>query len=325
VVSRAAVPPRGTDPDRSSAAAAPLEDEPIALPGWLDAMFPPGGRRRLLDVGGPRMHVWEWGAGLPVVMLHGNPSWSFLWRKVVAAVLSAGQRVKLVVPDLIGLGLSDKPAANIHTLDNHAAWMGALFDDVAPSELVLVAQDWGGPIGLCALAERAERLRGLVLCNTVAGPPRPGFKPTAFHRFARLPIVSDLAFRLGFPQNAMALTQGNMLSIAGRVARAYRWPLRHLRDRVAPLAMARMVPDSLEHPSVPALARAQTVVERWKGPTALVWGERDPVLGRVLGHLERLMPHALVTRTRAGHFLQEEVPGEIAAAVCEIAARALAN
>jgi pimeloyl-ACP methyl ester carboxylesterase len=300
-------------------------DEPAALPAWLEAMFPPGARRRMVDVGGPRMHVFEWGAGLPVLLLHGNPSWSFLWRKVVAAVLSSGQRLRLIVPDLIGLGLSDKPAARAHTLAAHGEWMGALIDQLAPSELVFVGQDWGAPIGLYALAARLERLRGLVLLNTVAGPPRADFKPTAFHRFARLPVVSDVAFRLGFPQNAMTLSQGNKLSIVGRVARAYRWPLRDLRDRVAPLALARMVPDSIDHPSVPALRRAQTVVDRWRGPSALVWGDRDPVLGRVLGHLQRLLPDAHVTRTRAGHFLQEEVPGEIAAAVCEVAARARAN
>ena len=296
-----------------------------ALPAWLDSMFPPGARRRYVDVGGPRMHVFEWGAGLPVVMLHGNPSWAFLWRKVVAAVLSSGQRLKLIVPDLIGLGLSDKPPADAHTLEHHGAWIGALLDQLAPSELVFVGQDWGAPIGLHALADRFERLRGLVLLNTVPGPPKEGFKPTAFHRLARAPVLSDVVFRLGFPQNAMALTQGNKLSIVGRVARAYRWPLRHLRDRVAPLALARMVPDSMEHPSIEPLRRAQTVVERWKGPTAIVWGDRDPVLGSVIGHMQRLMPHASVTRTPAGHFLQEEVPGEIAAAVCEVAARATAN
>jgi len=299
--------------------------EPSAMPAWLEAMFPPGARRRFVDVGGPRMHVFEWGSGLPVLLLHGNPSWAFLWRKVVAAVLSSGQRLRLIVPDLIGLGLSDKPGADAHTLANHGAWIGSMIDQLALSELVFVGQDWGGPIGLYALAERFERLRGLVLLNTVAGPPRPGFKPTVFHRFARAPILSDVAFRLGFPQNAMALSQGNKLSIVGRVARAYRWPLRRLRDRVAPLAMARMAPDSLDHPSVPALRRAQTVVDRWRGPSALVWGDRDPVLGRVFNHMQRLLPDAAVTRTQAGHFLQEEVPGEIAAAVCDVAARATAN
>ncbi len=297
-----------------------------ALPTWLDAMFPPGHTRRLLDVGGARMHFWEWGAGLPVVLLHGNPSWSFLWRKVVAQVLSQGQRIRVIVPDLIGLGLSDKPHdPGAHTLAAHAHWVGALLDQVAPTELVLAVQDWGGPIGLAALAERAERLRGLVVLNTVLGPPRAETRPTAFHRFARLPVVAEAAFRLGFPQNLMALSQGNKLSIVGRVARAYRWPLRHLTDRVAPLALARMVPDTIDHPSVAWLRTAQRVAEEFRGPSAIVWGDRDPILGRALDRAQALLPRATVTRTSAGHFLQEEVPELIAEAICDVIARATAN
>jgi haloalkane dehalogenase len=298
-----------------------------ALPDWLAAMLPPGGRRRLVDVGGARMHVAEWGQGLPVVMLHGNPSWGFLWRKVVAELQAAKVRLRLIVPDLVGLGLSDKPRdPTVHTIERHGQWLGALLDQLAPDDVVLAAQDWGGPIGLWALAERQERLRGLVICNTVVGPPRPGFKPTAFHRFARLPVVADTVFRwAGFPQNTMTLVQGDRTSILGKVSRAYRWPLRHIADRVAPLALARMVPDSFQHPSIAALEKAQTVVESFRGPRAIVWGDRDPVLGSVRRHVERLMPGALVTRTRAGHFLQEEVPRDIASAIAEVAARAQAN
>ncbi len=110
-------------------------------------------------------------------------------------------------------------------------------------------------------------------------------------------------------------------SIQGDVARAYRWPLRRLADRVAPLALAHMVPDSLAHPSVAVLERCQSLVTRFRGPMAIVWGDRDPVLGRVRRHLERLLPEVPVTVTEAGHFLQEEVPVEIAKAVVSVAAR----
>jgi haloalkane dehalogenase len=94
---------------------------------------------------------------------------------------------------------------------------------------------------------------------------------------------------------------------------------------VAPLALARMVPDSPAHPSIAALRQCQSVVEAFTGPAALVWGERDPVLGRVLSHLARLLPAASVTRTQAGHFLQEEVPDEIAAAIREVASARLSR
>ena len=293
-----------------------------ALPDWLARQLP--FRRSLVDVGdGLRMHVMEQGAGRPVVMLHGNPTWGYLWRKVALAL--AGEPLRIVLPDLVGLGLSDKPRdPAVHTLENHARWLGALLDAVVPERFVFVGQDWGGPIGLRALAEqpRATRVDGMVLANTVIGPPRPGFKATAFHRFARLPIVSDVAFRVaGFPQNALWWAQGDKRSIRGDVARAYRWPLRHIADRVAPLALARMVPDSDAHPSIASLARCQEFVDGFRGPIALVWGDRDPVLGRVRSFLERRLPNAPVTRTEAGHFLQEEVPAELAAAVRDVTRR----
>jgi cis-3-alkyl-4-acyloxetan-2-one decarboxylase len=290
--------------------------EPI--PDWIERQLPPGARRRIVDVGGARMHVMEWGEGRPVLLQHGNPTWGFLYRKVLKAL--AGAPLRLVAPDLVGLGFSDKPGAEAHTLDNHARWLGALLDELKLEELVFVAHDWGGPIGLRALADRPGLLKGLVVLNTVVSPPRPGFRPSAFHRLARLPIVSTLLFRgLGFPQRALHRVQGDRTSIRGEVARAYRVPLRGWSRNAAPLALARMVPDSMSHPSIEPLRRCQQVVEGFDGPAAIVWGDRDPILGRVRTWIEKLLPRARVTRTDAGHFLQEEVPAEIAAAVRAVA------
>jgi haloalkane dehalogenase len=294
-------------------------NNPPELPRWIEEMLPAGGRRSMIDVPDGRMHVMEWGQGRTVLLVHGNPSWGFLYRKVVAAL--AGAPLRLVVPDLIGLGLSDKPRdPAAHTLVAHGARLAALIDALDLRDLVLVGQDWGGPIGLHAMHQRPGRMAGLVVLNTVLGPPRPGFKSTSFHRFARMPIVSDLAFRgLGLPEQMMALVQGDRRSIRGRVRRAYAWPLRRLRDRTAPLALARMVPDSLDHESIPALRECEAVVTSHTGPAAIVWGDRDPVLGRVRTRCEALLPQAPVTRTRAGHFLQEEVPDVIAEAIVGVA------
>jgi pimeloyl-ACP methyl ester carboxylesterase len=308
---------------------------PARLPRWLEAMFPRGMRRLLIDVGdGLQMHVAEWGPedARPVLMVHGNPSWGFLYRKVVADLLDTRDEgltrspippLRLVVPDLIGLGCSDKPRdASMHTLENHGRWLGAALDALDLRDLVYVGQDWGGPVGLHALSSRLDRVSGMVILNTVPGPPREGFRATSFHRFARLPVVSDLVFRgLGFPQNTMAIAQGDKTSIVGRAALGYWWPLRHLRDRVAPLALARMVPDSMHHASIAPLRVCQEAVTSFRGPIAIVWGDRDPVLGSVIGHLRRLLPNAVVTRTRGGHFLQEEVPGPIADAVRDVVLR----
>lgn len=281
----------------------------------------------MVDVDGAHVHVAEWGPpdAMPILMLHGNPSWGFLYRKVVAAL--AGEPLRLVVPDLVGLGLSDKPTdPSMHTLVHHGRWIGNLVDRLGLDDLVFVGQDWGGPIGLAALGPRIERVRGMVILNTAVGPPRADFRPTAFHRVAQMPVVSDVLFRwLGLPQKLMTLAQGNKASIVGRAALGYAWPLRRLADRVAPLALARMVPDAMTHPSIPALARCQETITAFRGPVAVVWGDRDPVLGSVIRHVERLLPHAIVTRTAAGHFLQEEVPDVIAAAIRDVVARTRAN
>jgi haloalkane dehalogenase len=290
------------------------------LPAFIARELP--FRRSLVDVGGLRLHVMEAGEGAPVVLLHGNPTWGYLWRKVAARLASAPLR--LVMPDLAGLGLSDKPRdPRFHTVENHARILGALLDAIVRGPLVLVLHDWGGPLGLAALADRPGRLAGLVATNTLVGPPRPGFRPSRFHVFANRPVLSDVAFRLlGFPQNALGLVQADRRSISGDVARAYRWPLRRIRDRVAPLALARMAPTRDDHPSIAPMRRALEVARAFAGPTAVVWGERDPVIGRALRGVAEALPRAPVTRVVAGHYPQEETPGPIADAILDVARRA---
>jgi cis-3-alkyl-4-acyloxetan-2-one decarboxylase len=288
------------------------------MPGWISDMLPAGVRRKVVDVGSQSMHVMEWGGGMPVLMLHGNPTWGFLYRKIVH--LLRDMPVHCIVPDLIGLGFSSKPRSLMeHSLVNHASWMGNFIDSLGPEGLILVCQDWGGPIGVRALADRPHLLKGLVVLNTALRPPHQGFRPTLFHRFSNLPIVSDFVFRiLGFPQNILSKTQGDPSTIQGTVARAYRYPLRRIADRAAPLALARMVPSSLTHPSVQELQVCEEFIRGFKGPGSIVWGEKDPILGRVLRRMVEILPDAPVTRTKAGHFIQEEEPVAIARAITEV-------
>jgi haloalkane dehalogenase len=277
--------------------------------------------RYLVRLGDHRMHVMETGQGVPVLMMHGNPTWGFLYRRVAEAL--RGAPVRAIMPDAIGMGLSDKPTdPKIHTLEFHAGKFAELIDALELPRFVMVVQDWGGAMGVLAASMRPGRLAGLVVLNTVLGPPRADFRPTGFHRFARAPVVSDFAFRvLGFPQNAMFLAQGRWASVMGDVRRAYRFPLRGRNNNAAPLALARMVPDSMAHPSIEPLKRCQDYFTSWQGPCAIVWGDRDPVLGSVRSWIQKLKPEAECTRTPAGHFLQEEVPDEIAAAVRSVVAR----
>lgn len=295
---------------------------PPDLPLWISKMLPKNNIRYCLEVGKEKlMHVTESGQGVPVLMLHGNPTWGILYRRIMDRLL--GEEIRCIAPDLIGLGFSSKPRfMDEHTLENHARWIGALIDQLKLKELVFVGQDWGGPIGLRALADRPHLIKGLVILNTAIAPPKPGFKPTAFHKFSQMPVVSNIVFRwFGFPQTVLHRVQGNPASISGNTARAYQYPLKKYRDNAAPLALARMVPDSLDHPSVEPLRKCQSLAESFKGPAEIVWGDKDPILGRVFKRVKAMLPHAGVTRTQAGHFLQEEVPEEIAAAVRKIVQR----
>ena len=290
------------------------------IPEWIEQMLPSGHRRYCADVGdGKIMHVMETGKGYPVLMLHGNPTWAFLYRRIMERL--SGASLRCIAPDLIGLGFSAKPGRmDEHTLENHAKWLGSLIDQLKVEGLIFVGQDWGGPIGMRALAERSRLLKGLVILNTAIMPPKPDFKPTAFHKFSNMPLISDLVFRLfHFPQIALHKVQGDPDSIKGDVAKAYQYPLRKFKNNLAPLALARMVPDSVNHPTVEPLKKCQALAQNFDGPCEIVWGKKDPILGRVLPRIKQLLPKANVTETGAGHFLQEEVPDLIAGAIARVA------
>jgi pimeloyl-ACP methyl ester carboxylesterase len=269
---------------------------------------------------GRRIHFIDHGdpAARPVLMLHGNPTWSFLWRKVIALLPAC----RSVAPDLLGLGLSDRlPAAADHSLERHGEAISELVAALDLRGIVLLAQDWGGPIAMQVALRHPDRVAGVVLANTIVTLPRR-WRATWFHRLARVPVVNVLGFRvLNLPVRMLWLVQGDRRTIRGEVARAYHWPMHTWKDTETPLALARMVPVSADHPSVEPLRRGEEWLRGFGGPLAFVWGTRDPVLGRALGRHERAFPAAPVTRTRAGHFLQEEVPEALAAAVEDVVRR----
>ncbi len=304
--------------------------DPPPLPRFLRGTLPVGRRAYLLETGpdaGRRIHFLDCGRrdAQPVLLVHGNPTWSYLWRRVIGALDL--DRFRCLAPDLLGFGLSSKlPRARDHRLDRHLAslgeWIGAL---ALERDLIVVGQDWGGPLSVGTALRAPVGVAGVVLGNTsVLLPARA--RGTWFHRFSHLPVVSDLAFRgVGFPQIALGTAQGDRRSISGRVARAYRWPLRRPWRRAGPLGLARMVPVGDDHPSLGPLREIDAWVRAYRGPAALVWGERDPILGRALQKHVEALPQASVTRTAAGHFLQEEVPERLAAAIEGVARQAPVN
>lgn len=295
------------------------------LPPSLAAALPFTRRAYALERGvdgGKTVHFIDHGpadaSARPVLLVHGNPMWSFLWRKVIERLPG----FRCVAPDLLGFGLSSKlPRTSDHQVERHLDALEELMVALDLRDVVLVGQDWGGPMVAGLGARQPARVTGLVIGNTaILVPERP--RGTWFHRFARAPVVSQVAFKLlGFPLGSLASVQGDKRSIRGAVARAYRFPLSRVRDRAGPLGLARMVPSSLDHPSVPALRKGEAWARAFTGPMHFVWGERDPILGRALKRHAEAFPQATVTRTQAGHFLQEEVPELLAAAIEDVASR----
>lgn len=288
---------------------------PPDLPAWLESHVP--FERYMVEVGdGLRVHVMEQGEGRPVVMFHGNPTWGFLWRRVAAEL--DGKPFRLVMPDLCGLGFSSRVPDGQFNLANHGRWMGEVVAALDLSDAVVVVQDWGGPVGLTAMSHNPGTMTGLVVLNTSIGPPKPGFKPSTFHRVFGTGVVGWVERRFGVLERNLGRAQHDRSSISGTTRDSYVFPLRELGNS-AVVDFVRMVPDTMQHPSVPALEEVARFVEAFDGPAAIVWGENDPVLGRLLRRVSRALPQAEVTATSAGHFLQEEVPSEIAAAIRTVA------
>lgn len=278
--------------------------------------------RSLVDLVSQRVHVIDTGQptdGPAILLLHGFPTWSFLWRKVIRRLPER----RVIAPDLVGFGLSDKPRrVGWHTLDRHLDILVTLVDALKLEDVVVVGQDWGGPlgVGVAAHLHSEGRLRGIVMGNTAILPPRRPVRPGPFHRFANLPVISDLAFRgFAFPLPILGRAQGDPASMGLLERKAYRHPFRRLADRAALLAMPRLVPSHDRHPSLPFLDRVGHWAESYEGPAALVWGLRDPLLGRAGKRLREAWPQAPFTETQAGHFLQEEVPRELADAIEHVA------
>jgi haloalkane dehalogenase len=283
------------------------------LPAWLEDELP--FHRRVFEDSGHFIHFIDHGAGRPVLLLHGNPTWCYLWRKVIRVL--ARENVRVIAPDLVGLGLSNKPGElAVHTLDFHASRISALIRALDLDDLTIAGQDWGGPIISVAAARNADIVTGAVFANTGIRVPRKPPRVTAFHRLSHRPLVSDLIFRVfNYPVKKMHLVQGDRSSIGRAERRAYLYPFRSFRDRAAPLALARLVPLSLDSPTLQTLQEADDWARAFSGPVRLVWGMRDPILGRTIHPMKKLFPDAEVTETDAGHFLQEEVPEILAEAL----------
>ena len=266
---------------------------------------------------GIKVHVLEVGSGFPVFMQHGNPTSGFLYRKVAEKL--ASEPVRLILPTLVGLGFSSKVPASMHTLDNHIRWINAVLNQLELNKLIYVGQDWGGPVGMGALAKSPGVLQGAVVMNTGFNAPTRKADLSSAHARVKTPIVGELLIEGVFSIfDQLHQVQGDPKSIPPEIRRLYREPVLSSGNAKAPLALMRMVPDGPDHPSSQAMRQIEAYVQTLNIPVEIVWGMKDPILAAGLSSMMANFPQGRVTKTQAGHFLQEEVPTEIAQAVMRL-------
>ena len=256
------------------------------------------------DVGGPRMaYVSAGPADGPVaLLLHGEPTWSFLYRKVLPVLAAAG--IRAVAPDLVGFGRSDKPAAAAHSYAAHVEWVRALaFDALDLRDVTVVGQDWGGLIGLRLAAEHPSRVARIVAANTGLPTGEHGM-PDVWWQFRRA-VESAPTLDIGRFVQAGCRTR---LSDAERAA--YDAPFPDESYKVAPRTMPGLVPVTLEDPASAANLAAWEVLRSWEKPCLVAFSDGDPITGPMAPLLLAGIPgakgraHPVIEN--AGHFLQED-------------------
>ena len=252
------------------------------------------------DVGGLRMAHVEDGDGPPVVMLHGEPTWSFLWRKVLPPVRDAGHRV--ILPDLIGFGRSDKPTDfDWYSYDRHVEYAASLFEDLDLREATLVVHDWGGPIGLRVAVENPERVGRIVVMDTglFTGNQKMSEPWKVFRDFVER--TEDLPISM--------LVRGACKTDPGdEVAAAYDAPFPEPRAKQGARAFPLMLATSPDAPGARAGQRVRDALETDPRPKLFMWADSDPILTIEMGRRFAEICGTEITHVipEASHFLQED-------------------
>lgn len=253
---------------------------------------------------GLRMAYVDEGEGPIVLLLHGMPSWGFLWRKSIPPLLEAGYRV--VVPDLLGFGRSDKPAkVEDYTYDLHCAALAKVIGELPNEPLVFVHHDWGGPIGTRVAADMPERVAATVLMDT--GFNTGDFKMSEAWQAFRDFVASAEELPIGFLIKG-AVARG----MEDDVFAAYEAPFPEESFKAGARAFPPMIPHDPDHPDAVAGRAALEVYAAADWPKLVLWADKDPVLPRKLGDVlaERIGADPATTIEDAGHFLQEDA-GEL--------------
>jgi haloalkane dehalogenase len=261
------------------------------------------------DVDRPlRMHHLDEGSGPPVLLLHGEPTWAYLYRTMVPILR---ERARVVAPDYLGFGRSDKPTDRaFYTYDRHVRSVTALVERLDLSDLTIVVQDWGGPIGLRFAVEHPERVARLVVLNTAlfaptGRPPNPAFlewRAFAERAGLELPVGSVVQW-------------GTATDLPPDVVAAYDAPFPVPESKAGAAAFPLIVPLEANDPGAAEMIRTRDALARWDRPALVLFGDGDPIFGTgVARRMAELIPTAGQAEILEGasHFLQEDRGEDIA-------------
>ena len=282
---------------------------------------------RFATIRGNRLHYLDEGApDAPILlMLHGNPTWSFHFRHLVTAFRNTH---RCIVPDHVGMGLSDRPGPGsyAHTLADRVDDLDALVEQTAPGrEITLVLHDWGGMIGMAWACRHPERVRRIVLMNTAAFLPPPDWHVPWQLRVARMPVLGPLLVQ-GFNAFCRGAARGcvTRAPLPESVRAAYLAPYGNWHDRYAVLRFVQDIPLAPSDPAHAIVERVQHELPRFADrPVLICWGLRDFIFDPVFlaGWVERF-PRAEVHRfADAGHYLLEDAGPEAIGLVRDFLAR----
>ncbi len=269
------------------------------LPGYA---FEP----HYVEQDGLRMHYVDEGDGAPVLMLHGEPTWAFLYRTMIPTVAGVA---RVLAPDYFGFGRSDKPTRiEDYSYDFHSASIERFVEALDLHHITVVVQDWGGPIGLRLAVERPDLVSRLVILNTGVGAGRaPSDEWLRFREFVRR-VGTDLV-----PGQLIRITCVNEL--ADEVVEGYNAPFPTPESKAGVLAFPELVPTELEHPSAAKMIEVRAALEQWDRPALVLFSDSDPIFTpRAAERMAEWIPGCGPAETivGAGHFLQEEKGEEIA-------------
>jgi haloalkane dehalogenase len=298
-----------TEPQRTSSGLQFIRTPDDRFADLADFAYPPN----YVTVDGLRMAYLDVGptSGPTILLLHGEPAWSYLYRRMIPPLVAAGFRC--IAPDLIGFGRSDKPTdVAAYSYNGHVSWLHEFLDVIKLGPSVLFAQDWGGLLGLRLVAERPDQFTHVAIGNTALPTGEsagPGFD--AWLAYSQSPAFRDIGALFDRAMQARQLSDGE---IAG-----YNAPFPDERFLAGAIAFPALVPITPEHDAVAECRSAWEQLEQFDRPFLTLWCPGDPVLGHLAnGFISRIpgatdQPHQ--TFQPGGHFIQDDRGEDIAAAL----------